>query len=121
MSKPVTGWLAALSFAPALMLQSVPVLAQSHHVPGHAHYWYVERFVWAPEPAPWVPATYGPGVYRIAERPYYAPRWAANPYWRAEAIRASVIPNYFSSGVGLGSFACDWDPAYKMDPRCLQR
>ena len=46
---------------------------------------------------------------------------AANPYWRAEAIRASVIPNYFSSGVGLGSFACDWDPAYKMDPRCLQR
>lgn len=58
---------------------------------------------------------YGPGWAAVGHYDYGPPRavWAHRHGWRHHTL------GFFgSSAVAPGSFACQHDPAYRMDPRC---
>ena len=124
MLKPAMGALAALSLMSGVALTPQPASAGG----GYDYGWYY------PTPAlnvfydanGWLFTYSRPG--RWADDPYWRSSYPArqinlaeNPYWRAEVWRARHTPNYFSSGLTAGSFGCEHDPAYHMDPRCYNR
>lgn len=95
---------------PASLAASVPALA---YYPFEAR--SIEGRGWSD---PWVYGSHG-------RAPYHRTHAAAPPYPAYDVYsrspRKGILHNYRSSGVTWGSYACERDPFYRADPRCLTR
>jgi hypothetical protein len=109
--RPALGLFVAFSILPAAGVAAGPAAADPAHVGHH----YGHRHHYGHGHGPGWGVYHGSGPVAFGHHHYGPHRavWTHRHGWGHHTL------GYFgSSAVAPGSFACECDPAYKMDPRC---